>query len=188
MKDLSLSVLDLTQNALSAGASLVEVTIEEDTVGDRLSLTVEDNGRGMDAELVSKVVSPFVTGRTTRKVGLGIPLFKEACEACEGEFSLTSAPGVGTRISGWYRLSHIDRPPMGDMAGTLQTLILMNPERNFVWKQTRDGREFSLDTRQIREIVGPDVPLDGPDMTAWFAQTIPEGVKSLYGGSTHEIY
>lgn len=181
-------MLDLTQNALTAGASRVEITIAEDTAENRLSLTVEDNGCGMDAERVKKVVSPFVTGRTTRKVGLGIPLFKEGCEACEGDFFLTSTPGTGTKIGGWYKLNHIDRPPMGDMAGTLQTLILMNPDRDFVWKQTRDGKEFSLDTRQIRELVGPDVPLDGPDMTAWFAETIPEGVKSLYGGSTHEVY
>ena len=123
MKELSLHILDIAENSISAGAKNIEIKIIEDTQADLLQITVQDDGKGMDAETAALLTDPFYTTRTTRKVGLGLPLFKEAAVACNGSMQISSKPGLGTNVVISFQFSHIDRMPLGDLSGTILTLI-----------------------------------------------------------------
>lgn len=178
-RDLSQHVLDIAENGVTAGATLLNVDVEEDTVEDRLALIVRDNGRGMDPEMVASVTDPWVTTRTTRKVGLGIPFLKQTAEMCEGAFEITSTPGQGTTTRAVLQLSHIDRPPLGDLAGTLLCIIVGNPGVDLVYHHRVDEETFVFDTREIREILGEDVPLSDPEVLAFIRGALTEGVTTL---------
>lgn len=186
MKDLSLHILDLSQNSISAGASLVKITIHEDTANDRLDIYIEDNGKGMDKDFLEKVKDPFVTTRTSRKVGLGIPLMLAACKRCEGDLVIESEKNVGTKLTATFKHSHIDRAPMGNMAETMLSLILAGSDGNtavdFVYRHILNNREFCMDTREIRAALGNEVSLGEPDVLMWIKEYINEGLINLRGG------
>ena len=178
MRELSLNVLDIAQNSLSAGATLVEITVTEETAADRLIIAIGDNGRGMTPEQVRRVSDPFYTTRTTRKVGMGIPLFRMAAEMAGGSLDIDSVPGEGTRVTAAFGRSHIDRMPLGDMAGTLSALIRLNPQVDFVYRHRRDGREAALDTRELRQVL-EGVPLDTPEVMEWIEGSLEEQERAL---------
>ncbi len=178
MKELSLNVLDIAQNSISAGATLVTVETVEDEAADRLTIRILDNGRGMTPEQVAHVTDPFFTTRTTRKVGLGVPLFKMAAEMAGGAFSIRSEVGRGTAVEASFQLSNVDRMPLGDMEDTLFMLIHMNPQLDFVYKRGKNGRSFTLDTRELRQILG-EVPLSDPEVGAWIKEYLREQLASL---------
>ena len=185
-RDLSQHILDIAENGVKAGATLLHLTIEEDFVADTLHIVVQDNGGGMDAETLAKVIDPWFTTRTTRKVGLGIPFFKQAAEMCTGTFNITSEPGVGTITEATFQHSHIDRPPLGDLAGTLLCMIVGFSGVNMVYQHRVDDRagterNFSLDTREIRAILGDDIPFSDPDVLAFLNESLHEGWTSLQG-------
>jgi anti-sigma regulatory factor (Ser/Thr protein kinase) len=154
MEDLSLHVLDIAENATSAGASLVQIHLEEDPSKDSLRISVRDNGRGMKREMLEKACDPLVTTRTTRRVGLGLSLLEMAAQQADGELRISSEPGVGTDVEATFRLSHIDRKAYGDFASTMITLIVGSGDVDFVFESNADGREVALDTRQIKESLG----------------------------------
>lgn len=183
MRELSLHILDLLENSLEAGASRIEVEIIEDTVRDKLVISVTDNGRGMDAETLRRVTDPFFTTRTTRSVGLGIPLLKAAAERCNGELKITSQPGVGTQVVAEFERDHIDRAPLGDVASTLLSVILSRQKCDLHFRHRLDGREFEFDTQEMRQILG-DVPLDHPRVRAWLEDFIAEGYRELYSNQS----
>ena len=133
MRELSLNVMDIAQNSLSAGASLTQIVVEESSAEDTLTLKIIDNGRGMTAEQAARVTDPFFTTRTTRKVGLGVPLFKMAAEQTGGSFSIESEPGKGTTVTAVFKPSHIDMTPLGDINSTVGLLIYSNPDRDFIF-------------------------------------------------------
>ena len=182
MKDLSLYMLDLTQNSIRAGASRMIIEINSQPEEDMLSFSLEDNGSGMDEATVERVQNPFYTTRTTRKVGLGIPLFKEGAEQAGGSFSLWSKLGMGTIIKGSYQESHLDRPPLGDLAGSILALVMANPELDFTVTLRRGEESFIFDTVQIRQELD-GVPLDIPEVQVWMKEYIYEGVNALFGGN-----
>ncbi len=182
MKEISLHILDLVQNSLQAGAKTIDLSIDEDRIGDTFTISIQDDGRGMCAEMARAVMSPFVTTRTSRKVGLGIPLFKAGCEHCEGFFTLKSEAGKGTRLLGQYRYSHIDRPPLGDMAETMRLVILGNPAVRFRYKHRVDGRHYALDTAELWGIWG-DAPADAPEISAFLKDFLINNEFELYGGA-----
>jgi signal transduction histidine kinase len=124
MREIVLHLLDLAENSVSAGAHVITISVVEDLPADRLTARIEDDGRGMDAETVRKVTDPFFTSRTTRKVGLGIPLLKEAAEACNGSLEIRSKPGAGTQIEASFQHSHIDRMPLGNLATVFLELLV----------------------------------------------------------------
>lgn len=171
MKELSLNILDIAQNSITAGASLIKITIDE--TQDFLRITVSDNGKGMSRELLKNVTSPFSTTRTTRKVGLGIPLFKMACEQTGGSFSIHSRfcgdyPIFhGTTTCALFCKNHIDFTPLGDITNTLTTLIQALGDKNLIFSHTFNSKNINLDTREMREVLGKDLPLDLPDVLAW---------------------
>lgn len=174
MKDLSLHILDIAQNSIHAGARLVEITIIE--IGDLLTLTVKDDGRGMDAELLARAQSPFGTTRTTRKVGLGLPLLRQTAEMADGNFSVESEPGVGTCVRASYHTQHIDALPPGDLAETVVTLIQGAPNLDFLflhgWDTPKYG-EARLDTREMRHALD-GLPLDLPEVLQWGKESLTE--------------
>lgn len=178
MKELSLHILDIGQNSVTAGASLIEVIVEEDTVKDILRITIQDNGSGMDSETLSKVVDPFYTSRTTRKVGLGIPMFKANAEQCGGAFRLESTVGVGTVLCAEFKRSHIDRVPLGNMADTIMAMVMANPQGDLLYLHIVNESSFSVDTREMRVALG-DVPLDDVSVLLWVKEYVEEGLLGI---------
>ena len=150
MEDLSLHILDIAENATAAGAHLVKIIIEQDTERDRLQIIIRDNGRGMDREMLEKAEDPFFTTRTTRRVGLGLSMLRQATREAGGDFFITSKPGQGTEVKATFQASHLDRKPLGDMGSTLVSLILGNPDMDFVYESNFNGEETTLDTRMIK--------------------------------------
>lgn len=173
MKELALYLLDITKNSTAAGATLVEVSLVEDPK-DTLTVTISDNGRGMSQALLAAVGDPFTTTRTTRKVGMGVPLFRMAAEQTGGSVELESAEGVGTTVRAVFHLDHLDCPPMGDLPGTAAMLIQGSPDADFRFVRTTPKGEYALDTREMREMLGPDVPLDSPEVFAWVSGYLAE--------------
>ena len=185
MRELALHVLDILQNTVEAGATRVTLTIHEDVPADRLTITVADNGRGMDAETVARVTNPFYTTRTTRHVGLGLPLYAMAAEQAGGRLHITSEPGIGTTVRAEFQLSHPDRQPLGDMAGTLLAFLLSErtPELRYEHRLRQDpapgdDRTFEFDTADIRAELG-DVPFSHPAVVQWLAEFLEEGENVL---------
>lgn len=182
MKELALHILDLAQNSITAGADLVKIAIDEDYSKDLLTITLEDNGCGMDETQVEIVKDPFVTSRTSRKVGLGIPLMLAACQRCEGNLSIESKKNVGTKLVATFRHSHIDRAPIGNMTDTMISLIIGVENINFIYIHKINQEEFCFDTREIRQALGEDVPLWSPDVLDWIKNYISESLSNLCGG------
>lgn len=184
MREITLHMLDIAENSVTAGASIIEISIGEDLPNDRLKLVVQDNGRGMPAELLQRVTNPFVTSRTTRKVGLGIPLLKAAAEVCQGHFYLDSVPGQGTRLAVEFQRSHIDRMPLGDLAGTWLTLLIAYPEVHWLFhyqaktRESAASTEFTFDDAPIKqELAG--ISLTEPSILAFIKGLLQEGVSSV---------
>ena len=178
MRELSLNVLDIAQNSISAQADLVEIELTEDIENHELLIGIYDNGKGMTPEQLESVRDPFFTTRTTRKVGMGIPLFKFAAEMTGGRLEMESEVGVGTRVRAYFKTNHLDFTPIGDMASTFVTLVTMNLNIDFVYRRKVGDKEFTVDTRQLKEILG-DVPLNEPSIAAWITQYINENTKQL---------
>lgn len=181
MRELSLNVLDIAQNSISANASLIEIEVLENTGKKELVIGIYDNGRGMTPEQVRNVQDPFFTTRTTRKVGMGIPLFKLAAEQTGGSLEITSEVGVGTRVRTVFKTDSIDFTPLGDMDSTIITLITMNTDRDFIYRFGIDENEFTLSTTELKGILG-DVPLSEPSVAQWIKEFISEQTQNIRGG------
>lgn len=181
MQEISLNILDIVQNSVRAGASEIEVEIYENTEEDMFFFSVKDNGCGMDEDMVQRVIDPFVTTRTTRKVGMGISLLRSAAQAAGGDVELRSEVGKGTFIKATFSHSSIDRQPLGDIAQTMMTLISMNGEIDFYYRHTFNGNVFEFNTKEMKEILG-EVPMNDPTVAAWLLEFINEGVSNIYGG------
>jgi anti-sigma regulatory factor (Ser/Thr protein kinase) len=182
VRELSLHLLDIVQNALEAGASRVQIIVNEDAQRNRLTIAVEDNGRGMGAETLARVADPFFTTRTTRHVGLGIPLFKAAAQRCAGDLTIASQPGRGTTVVAEMQRDHIDRAPLGDIKSTLLSILLMADSDRVTadirYEQRLDDRTFVLDTKEVREALD-GVPLSHPQVRNWLEGFIDEGLADL---------
>lgn len=182
MKELSLHILDIIQNSISANASLIKVIIQEEDAVDKLSIKITDNGIGMDQEMLEKVTDPFTTTRKSRKVGLGISLFKAAAERCNGIFSIQSIRGEGTIVLATFQRSHIDRAPLGNMAETIATCIHGNEYIEYYYAHTYNKKNFTFDTKEIKKIIG-EVPIISVEVITWIKEYIQEGLNELYNKS-----
>lgn len=181
MRELSLHILDIAQNSIAAKATEIEIRLTVSNVEDRLEIEIEDNGSGMTEEMAERVLDPFVTTRTTRKVGLGLPLFKAAAEQCEGDLTIESEPGKGTLVKVSFRFSHIDRVPLGNIVSTVVTLIQGNPDTDFLYLHRYDDQEYDLSTKILREELD-EVPLNHPMVLAFIAKDMAEGLEGLMNG------
>ncbi len=170
MKELSLNILDVAENSVKAKATVTAIRLTDD--GETLTLTIEDDGYGMTEEVVRGVTDPFYTTRTTRKVGLGLPLLKLAAEQTGGEMTVVSRAAAeypdthGTTVTARFFTAHIDCPPLGDVVETVLTLIQGHPDTDFLFCHTVGEREVSLDTRELRQVL-EDVPLNSYEVLQW---------------------
>lgn len=178
MREISLHILDIAENSVNAGSTVVRITIIENLNKDELTIQIEDNGKGMDEDTVRKITDPFVTTRTTRKIGLGIPFLKAAADSCRGGLEINSAPGKGTTLLVRFQHSHIDRMPLGDLKNTLLSLIVGYPEVQWIYTHQVDGKEFRFDTEPVREILG-EIPLSDPDVIKYLKKTISQGINGI---------
>ena len=181
MTELSLNVLDIVQNSIQAGASFIEVTILINTSSDCLTICIKDNGCGLTKEQLHTVEDPFFTTRTTRRIGLGIPFFKHAAQICGGSFHIDSCVGKGTTVIASLGLSHIDRMPLGDITTTMHTLITFHPELDYLYTYIMDNRQFSLDTREFRKILG-DITFSAPEVSIYIREYLLEGKQDVDSG------
>jgi anti-sigma regulatory factor (Ser/Thr protein kinase) len=182
LRELALHILDIAENSVSAKADTIQIEVEEDHAADRLRISIIDNGAGMSPEMAAKVIDPFTTSRTTRKVGLGIPLLKAAAESCEGELTLQSTLGQGTCVKVEFQHSHIDRMPLGNLASTLLTLVVGSPEVHWIFRYTVDGQTFTFDDQPVKATL-EDIPLSEPAVLAYLRETIETGIQSLNGNA-----
>lgn len=178
MKDLSLHILDIVQNSIRAQARLVEITVAEIPENDLLTITIADNGKGMNEEEVKKAIDPFYTSRTTRKVGLGLSLFKQNAEQTGGSMQIESEPGKGTKVIATFGLTHFDRPVMGDLTGVLLLLICAPDAVDYVFKHQTQAGDFTLDTREIKQTL-EDVPINHPEVRDFLKEMIAGNLEQI---------
>ncbi len=179
MKELSLNILDITENSVKAGATLTQISIIEK--GDTLTLIIKDDGCGMSDETLKTVENPFYTTRTTRKVGLGIPLLKMAAEQTGGKVTIVSSTdreNHGTTVTALFYKNHLDFTPLGDVKETLLTLIQGHPDTDFLFIHQKDNREAQLDTRELREVL-EGVPLNTYEVLQWIKEYLNEQYQLL---------
>jgi hypothetical protein len=178
LRELSLHILDIAENGVAAGADCIQILVNENRRDDLLTIAVSDNGRGMPVDKLKNPTDPFITTRTTRRVGMGLSLLAAAAERCDGKLEIEAEASRGTRVAATFRYSHIDRAPVGDMAATITTLIMGNPKIDFVYRHIIDGEEFTLDTRDLRE--GPeDNSLADPVLLHHLAKSIRDSLNRL---------
>jgi anti-sigma regulatory factor (Ser/Thr protein kinase) len=176
MKELSLHILDVAKNSVKAGASLTEIAVSTANDG-IMTVKIKDNGCGMTEEVLSRVTDPFYTTRTTRKVGLGLPLFRMAAEQTGGELKIVSSTeegNSGTEVTVTFDTKSIDCMPMGDIISTVCILIAGSPDRDFVFTDETERRKVSLDTRELRAVLGEDISLAEPEIQTWMSEYLKE--------------
>ena len=181
MPEISLNVLDVAENSTRAQAARVGISVAADTEADTLTIRIADDGCGMTPEEVEQVTDPFFTTRSTRRVGLGVPFFKMAAELSGGSFSIDSAKGEGTTVTAVFGLGNVDRMPLGDMTSTMHTLITMHEDTDFLYIFRVDDRSFSLDTAEMREILG-DVSFQEPEVAAYIREYLAENEEEVRNG------
>jgi len=181
MKDLSLHILDIAQNSISAGARNLEISIAEDLAANSLVIEVKDDGRGMSAEVLERVTDPYYTSRTTRKVGLGIPLFKQNAEATGGSLHIDSEQGRGTWLKVTFVHDHLDRPPFGDMAGVIVLLTGASPHIRFVYNHQVDDAQYVFDTDEVKEALD-GLPVNDPQVMRFLKEMINENLVAIKAG------
>lgn len=179
--EISLHILDIVENSIKAGGDFIEIKIQVHTDTKRLIVETKDNGCGMNKEQLAACENPFFTSRTTRKVGLGIPFLRQSAECTGGSFSIHSEVGEGTSLRAEYFTDHIDCIPMGDINATIFSLVIMNGSLDFYYLYQVDERQFVLDTRQIRQMVG-DIPFDTPEISAFIKDFLQENKQEVDNG------
>ena len=183
MREIALHLLDIAENSAAAESKNIGVHVHEDLFHDRLTASVVDDGRGMDQETAERVQDPFYTTRTTRSVGLGIPLLKLAAETADGSFSLQSEVGRGTWVEAEFRHSHVDRMPLGDLSSTFLTLLISHPQIDwtFLYRLTdknKHSRDFLLESSELRRELG-DISLTEPEVLTFLRTIFEEGIEEV---------
>jgi hypothetical protein len=178
MLELSLRILDVVENSTRAGANNVDITLIENTYNDTLFLEIKDNGSGMSEDVLKKAMDPFFTTKTVRDVGLGLPMLAQAAERTDGKFIIESKGGEGTRVAVEFKLSHIDRQPLGDIASTLVTLIAGNTDVDFIYRHKHNDREYILDTRDVKREID-EVPINHVEVLHFIREHVQEGLREI---------
>lgn len=185
MREISLHILDLVQNSIEAGATEVKLEIIEDLTKDSMIIRVSDNGRGMNKQLRQLVIDPFITTRTTRRIGLGLPLMDMSTKRCGGYLNIDSTPGEGTVIEAMYQHSHFDRPPMGNLVETIKSILVANSALQFFYYHTVNNKTLTVSSQEISDILD-GVPLTQPDVLIWLHGYLSDNIANLYGGAKDE--
>lgn len=186
MEDLALHILDAAQNSLAAGASRIEIDVREDPDADRLTIRIADNGRGMDGETLRQAADPFFTTRTTRRVGLGLPLLRQAAEAAGGRFTIRSSAGAGTEVLAAFTYSHVDRAPIGDLEATVLVLVASQPDVDVAFSHRIGDRSYAVSSADIRAALG-GLSVTSPEGLALAREAIESGEAGLIAaGGQHD--
>lgn len=180
MKELSLHILDLVENSIKAKARLISIKISENISEDLFVIEIEDNGSGMDEKFLKSVEDPFVTTRTTRKVGLGISLIKAAALRCDGNFKISSQKKIGTKVYCGFKHSHIDRAPLGNMGETMVAIINQCEESEIVFEHRWNNKNFIMDTKEVKKILD-GVNINSAEILLWIKDYINSNIKELKG-------
>lgn len=178
MQDLSLHILDVAENSIKAQAHRIEIKIDENQEQDLFSLEINDDGVGMDAEMAERALDPFFSTKTTRRIGLGLPLLAEAARTANGHFNLESEPGKGTKVKATFQASHIDMKPLGDITQTLVTLIMGHPEVDILYWHKCNHELYSLDTVEVKDQLD-GIPISSPEVIQFLKNYIKEGLDNL---------
>ncbi|MDP2965915.1 MAG: ATP-binding protein [Pelolinea sp.] len=178
MKELSLHILDIAENSVNAGATKIGISVVENLNKDELIINIKDNGKGMDPEKLKNIADPFITSRTTRKIGLGIPFLKAVAEACEGGLEIASERGFGTELQVRFKHSHIDRMPLGDLKSTWLNLLIGYPKVHWVLVYTINDKTYTLDDQPIKEVLN-GIPLSDPQVIRYLKDEIANGFESV---------
>ncbi len=178
MKELALHILDIAQNSITAGATNIAIGIVEDEAANSYTILVEDDGCGMSEEMLQRVTDPYVTSRTTRKVGMGISLLMHSAEQAGGRLNIESEIGKGTKLETMFVHDHIDRPELGDMAGVMTILIGGNPDIRFQYRHQKNEKEFTLDTDEIKETL-EGIPINVPEVLKFIREMIRENISEI---------
>lgn len=181
MEELSLHILDIVENSISAGASLVSIYIEVNEIENLIKIVIEDNGKGMSEEEIKKAMDPFYTSKVGKKVGLGLPMFAQIAEACDGYLKIESEKGKGTKVIALMRLDHVDRPPLGDLSSTLFGIIVGHSDVDFSIHIRSDKGEVRIDTREIKEVLGGN-SLTHPKVIGYVRESIESEIKGILKG------
>lgn len=180
MKELSLHILDIVENSIKAKASLITVSYFDTVKDDKISIIIEDNGCGIKNNEINNVTNPFYTTRKTRSVGLGLSLLKEACERCNGNFSITSQLNKGTKVIASFQRSNIDVAPLGNISETILTIVNSLPEYcKFIYRHVTDEKKFEFSTVEIKNIIG-DISICSPQILSWIKNHIEESIHDIY--------
>ena len=182
MPELSLNILDVTENSIKADANQIEIVVAIDNLEDTLSIQIKDNGKGMSKEQLELVQDPFYTTRTTRRVGLGVPFLKQAALGTGGTFEIDSELGKGTKLEAIFKLSHIDRMPLGDITATIHALVVFNEGIRFLYTYQYDQNQFTLDTEEFREILGDGVSFGEPAVSKFIQEYLETNKSEVDGG------
>ena len=183
MNELSLHILDICQNSIKANASLIQIEILEDTIHNLFEIVIRDNGSGMDEKTLSEVADPFFTTRTTRKVGMGVSLFKMAAEMANGTFEIQSQLNKGTSVIAKFQHNHIDRAPLGSIEDTIGILVLNEAEIDIYYKHKFDQNTYVFDTREVRKVLD-GIPFTNYDIIMWIKNNIKEGILDIHKEET----
>lgn len=178
MTELSLHILDIVQNSIRANATNIQVIIEENSNKNLYIIEITDNGDGMTSEILNQVTNPFFTTRTTRNVGLGLSLFKQSAEQCGGSMEIISEPQIGTTVKTIFELNNIDRPKLGDIAGTMTLLIGANPQIHFLYIHRTNLSDFEFDTKEVNEELD-GTPINHPDILKTLKTLIEENLELI---------
>jgi len=160
MKEIALHILDITQNSIRAGADEISITLNESLSSNTLSFNITDNGHGMDQEMCEKASDPYFTSRTTRKIGMGLPLLQMNARLAGGDMTIKSVPEQGTSVTATFRYNHLDRPPLGDISGTIALIIISNPDINVIYTHICEESEWSISTSEIKNQLGEEAVKD----------------------------
>ncbi len=178
MKTLALHILDIAQNSITAKAENIFIDIEEDTRVNRYVIRVTDDGCGMSEDTIQRVTDPYYTSRTTRKVGMGIPLLKQHAEMAGGNLRIASEEGKGTMVEAFFEHDHMDRQSAGDIAGVMVLLIGSNPEIRFRYGHQCNGKEYALDTKEVQDVL-EGVPVNAPEVLKYLREMIRENLSDI---------
>ncbi|MBN2852878.1 MAG: sensor histidine kinase [Clostridia bacterium] len=184
MKDLSLHILDIVQNSIKAKA--LNINIELEILEDNLVLTINDDGCGISEEILKNIFDPFITTRTTRKVGLGLSLLKTNVEFAGGKVQIESIKHKGTKVTAWMPVNNIDRKPLGNLAETIKLLILSDNSMNMTLKLINGKKTMQFDTTEIKKQID-GVDINNNEVINWIYEYINEGIIEIFGGVLNEI-
>lgn len=178
MKEISMHILDIVMNSIKAEATLIEIFIEDSILNNWLKVTIKDNGKGMDDVMINLATDPFFTTRTTRKVGLGLPMLKENCERCGGYLRIKSKLGEGTTIECCFEKDNIDRAPLGNMGDTIMTIINSLCNCELIYNHKTDEGSFVLSTADIKDVLDGG-PINANEVLLWIRDYVNENIINI---------